>query len=126
MKRQKRNQPERAYNRGYQVGVEGEEYADQAGGLSGAPLLDRSTAVVAQLYSHLGDKLPIIGVGGICCGEDAADKIKAGARLVQIYSGFIYRGPELIAEVADAIASLGPSSGGREDDRVAVSESNLS
>jgi len=87
-------------------GVEGLKYADEQGGLSGSPVTEKSTRVIAQLSQALGGKLPIIGVGGICSGADAADKIKAGASLVQIYSGFIYRGPELIAEAADAIASL--------------------
>ncbi len=90
-------------------GVEGLHFAEQTGGLSGAPLAEKSTAIIANLYSHLGDKVPIIGVGGIVSGADAAAKIAAGARLVQLYTGFIYRGPDLIAEVADAIASFNHS-----------------
>lgn len=81
--------------------VAGMLHADQAGGLSGAPLLPSATAVVAALHSHLGDKLPIIGVGGILSGEDAAQKFAAGASLVQVYSGFIYRGPALIKQIVD-------------------------
>ncbi|WP_439136100.1 quinone-dependent dihydroorotate dehydrogenase, partial [Pseudomaricurvus sp.] len=87
-------------------GVEGSENAQEAGGLSGAPVRDKSTEVIASLSEALGGKLPIIGVGGILSGADAEEKIKAGASLVQVYSGFIYRGPELIGEVAKAIASL--------------------
>ena len=81
-------------------------HGQEQGGLSGAPLASRSTAVIQQLYSVLGEKLPIIGVGGITDTKTAAEKIEAGASLVQIYSGLIYRGPELIVEAADAIASL--------------------
>jgi dihydroorotate dehydrogenase len=66
---------------------------------------DKSTHVIKQLSANLQGKLPIIGVGGILTGADAAEKIKAGASLVQIYSGFIYRGPELIKEAAEAISS---------------------
>ena len=76
----------------------------EAGGLSGAPVFERSTAVLRKLFSALASEVPIIGVGGIMSGADAAAKIDAGAKLVQIYSGFIYRGPDLIAEAAAAIA----------------------
>ena len=85
------------------AGVEGLPHADEAGGLSGAPLRDRSTAVVRQLTDILGDALPIIAVGGISSGADAAAKIAAGASLVQLYTGFIYRGPELIREAVMAL-----------------------
>ena len=68
---------------------------------------DKSTRVIEALFSHLGSSLAIIGVGGITDGASAAAKIKAGAKLVQIYSGFIYRGPALVAEAAAAIAALG-------------------
>ncbi len=95
-------------------GVEGMRYSDEQGGLSGAPVFDSSTRVVALLHEALKGKLPIIGVGGILDGADAAAKIEAGASLVQIYSGFIYRGPALIAEAADAIASLAVEA--REDE----------
>ncbi len=84
-------------------GVEGLPNAEQAGGLSGAPLLARSTAVLRKLAASLAGEVPIIGVGGILRGADAAAKIAAGASLVQFYSGFIYRGPELVAEAATAI-----------------------
>jgi len=85
------------------AGVEGLPHAGEAGGLSGAPLRARSTAVVRQLREILEDKLPIIAVGGILSGADAAAQIAAGASLVQIYTGFIYRGPELIREAVKAL-----------------------
>jgi dihydroorotate dehydrogenase len=88
-------------------GVEAYTTSQEAGGLSGLPVRDKSTRVIEALHSHVGDKLPIIGVGGILDGESAAAKIKAGASLVQVYSGFIYRGPALVAEAAAAIAALG-------------------
>ncbi|MCE5182217.1 MAG: quinone-dependent dihydroorotate dehydrogenase [Betaproteobacteria bacterium] len=86
-------------------GVEGLPHADETGGLSGAPVRKKSTAVIKQLSIALRGKIPIIGVGGILNGLDAAEKIKAGASLVQFYSGLIYRGPELIAECASEIES---------------------
>lgn len=70
----------------------------EAGGLSGEPLTKRSTEVISAFHSHLGGRLPIIGVGGIMTGDDAVDKLKAGASLVQLYTGFIYKGPALIQE----------------------------
>ncbi len=84
--------------------VKGLPRADEAGGLSGRPLRARATAVVARLAKALDGALPIIGVGGILSGADAKEKIDAGATLVQIYTGLIYRGPDLIAECARAIA----------------------
>ncbi len=86
--------------------VEGLEHADEAGGLSGGPLTEVSTEVIRVLAGELDGQLPIIGVGGILTGADAAAKIAAGASLVQLYSGFIYRGPELIRECVDAIAAM--------------------
>jgi dihydroorotate dehydrogenase len=88
------------------AGVEGLPNAGETGGLSGAPVFDISTAVTKKLATALAGELPIIGVGGIMSGADAAAKIEAGASLVQFYSGFIYRGPELVGEAADAISSL--------------------
>jgi len=79
------------------------ECSDEQGGLSGAPLTDRSTEVIHQIKQCVGDDLPIIGVGGIMSGSDAKEKLEAGASLVQLYSGFIYRGPGLISEIADAL-----------------------
>jgi dihydroorotate dehydrogenase len=87
-------------------GVEGCPNSEEAGGLSGLPVRDKSTRVIAGLHSHVGGKLPIIGVGGISDGPSAIEKIKAGASLVQIYSGFIYRGPAVITDVANAIAQM--------------------
>lgn len=87
-------------------GVEGLRFGNETGGLSGAPLEDLATETISALCKALDGKLPVIGVGGIVDGEGAADKIRAGAQLVQIYSGFIYRGPELIAEAVDAMAAL--------------------
>jgi dihydroorotate dehydrogenase len=86
-------------------GVEELRHGDETGGLSGAPVRDKSTAVIRQLAAELQGALPIIGVGGILNGADAVEKMQAGASLVQIYSGLIYRGPALIAECADAIRS---------------------
>jgi dihydroorotate dehydrogenase len=82
------------------IGVMHLAHGRETGGLSGAPVRDKSTVVIRQLAAELKGALPIIGVGGILNGEDAQEKIDAGASLVQIYSGMIYRGPELIAEVA--------------------------
>lgn len=86
-------------------GVEDSPFADQSGGLSGAPVKDKSTAMIRLLAKELKGQLPIIGVGGICYGDDAVEKIAAGASLVQVYSGFIYRGPGLVAECVEAIKS---------------------
>ena len=85
------------------AGVEKLPHAQETGGLSGVPLMARSTAVVGQLREILGGKLPIIAVGGILSGADAAAKIAAGASLVQLYTGFIYRGPDLIREAVKAL-----------------------
>lgn len=79
--------------------VQGLPHAEETGGLSGAPVRDRSTAVIKALSEHLQGALPIIGVGGILGADDAAAKIAAGASLVQIYSGLVYRGPVLVSEV---------------------------
>ena len=78
-------------------------HGEEAGGLSGAPLTRQSTNIVAQLHAHLGDEIPIIAAGGIMSAEDAIDKIEAGASLVQIYSGLIYEGPELIKHIKQSI-----------------------
>jgi len=86
-------------------GVEGVRHSNETGGLSGAPLEELATETVTNLCRELEGKLPVIGVGGILDGAGAVDKIRAGAQLVQIYSGFIYRGPQLIAEAVDAIAA---------------------
>lgn len=83
--------------------VQGLPHADEAGGLSGAPVRDQSTWVIRQLASRLQGALPIIGVGGIFNGEDAKEKIAAGASLVQVYSGLIYQGPELVHNIRKAL-----------------------
>ncbi|MAT51733.1 MAG: dihydroorotate dehydrogenase (quinone) [Porticoccaceae bacterium] len=87
-------------------GVEQSPLASETGGLSGAPLMAKSTAVIRVLAESLSGRIPIIGVGGITSGDDAAEKIRAGASLVQIYSGFIYRGPALIADAVEAIRAM--------------------
>ena len=83
--------------------VKGLEHAEEAGGLSGEPVFELSNKVIRALKSELGDALPIIGVGGIFSGADAKAKIDAGAALVQLYSGLIYRGPALVRECAAAL-----------------------
>ncbi len=77
----------------------------QSGGLSGRPLFARSTRIVRTLAQHLQQALPIIGVGGIFSGADAVEKLRAGARLIQFYTGLVYRGPCLIRECRQAIAA---------------------
>ena len=86
--------------------VEGLAHGAEAGGLSGAPVFAASNRVIAQLRRALGPAFPIIGVGGVLSGEDARAKIAAGADLVQIWTGFIYKGPALVTEAAQAIASI--------------------
>ena len=87
--------------------VKGMAYADEAGGLSGAPVLESSNRVIRQLRSALGAGFPIIGVGGVMSGDDAVSKIKSGADVVQIYTGLIYKGPGLVREAALAIQKNG-------------------
>ncbi|MGV8923193.1 MAG: quinone-dependent dihydroorotate dehydrogenase [Thermomonas sp.] len=84
-------------------GVEGARHADEVGGLSGAPLMARSTAVLRMLRTRLPEHIPVIGVGGILHGADAATKQAAGATLVQTYTGLVYRGPALVGECVDAL-----------------------
>jgi dihydroorotate dehydrogenase len=83
--------------------VHGLPHAEESGGLSGAPVFEASNAVIRQLRAALGPGFPIIGVGGVMSGADARAKIEAGADLVQVYTGLIYRGPALVREVALAI-----------------------
>ena len=85
--------------------VKGLPNGDEAGGLSGAPVRDASNRVIRQLRAALGPGFPIIGVGGILSGADAAAKIESGADVVQIYTGLIYRGPGLVGDVARALAA---------------------
>ena len=84
-------------------GVEGARFADEVGGLSGAPLMGKSTAVLRMLRTRLPESIPLVGVGGILHGADAATKQAAGALLVQVYTGLVYRGPALIGECVDAL-----------------------
>jgi dihydroorotate dehydrogenase len=83
--------------------VKGMPHAEETGGLSGAPVFELSNTVIRALKKQLGDALPIIGVGGIFSGKDAQAKIDAGASLVQVYTGLIYRGPAMIRECATAL-----------------------
>lgn len=87
-------------------GVEDSVLQGESGGLSGEPVRNKSTKVIRTLAYELNGALPIIGVGGITEGFDAAEKIEAGASLVQIYSGFIYKGPALVKESVRAIEAL--------------------
>ncbi len=84
-------------------GVEGLPGGEETGGLSGAPVRVKSTTVIKQLSLVLRGEIPIIGVGGILSGIDAEEKIKAGASLVQVYSGLVYRGPQLVRDVCRAL-----------------------
>ncbi|HVL43216.1 MAG TPA: quinone-dependent dihydroorotate dehydrogenase [Acidovorax sp.] len=86
--------------------VQGMRHAEEAGGLSGAPVLEASNQVIRQLRAALGSRFPIIGVGGIMSAEDAVGKIRAGADVVQIYTGLIYEGPALAVKAAKAIKAL--------------------
>ena len=90
-------------------GVEHLPHGTETGGLSGAPVREKSTAVIRQLAVELQGALPIIGVGGILNGTDATEKIRAGASLVQLYSGLIFRGPALIAESCKSIRDICPT-----------------
>ena len=92
-------------------GVEDSPHAGEAGGLSGAPLFERSTIVLAKVRQRVGPGLPLIGVGGIHNAETAWQKVLAGASLVQVYTALVYRGPSLLAEILDGLA-----------DRLAASE----
>jgi dihydroorotate dehydrogenase len=84
-------------------GVEGLEYGNEQGGLSGGPVKEKSTTVISLLAKALDNKLPIIGVGGIASSYDANEKFIAGASLVQIYTGFIYQGPPLVKEIVNGV-----------------------
>lgn len=86
--------------------VAGLPHAQEAGGLSGAPVLQASNRVIRQLRACLGKSFPIIGVGGVLSADDAVSKIQSGANLVQIYTGLIYQGPSLVWESARALQGL--------------------
>ena len=84
-------------------GVEDQPFADEAGGLSGLALRDRSRQLLEDFYAELGDDLPIISVGGIDSAEEAGLRLELGAKLVQLYTGLIYRGPGLVGEIARSL-----------------------
>jgi len=85
------------------TGVAGAAHAEEAGGLSGKPLFHISTSILKSMADRLGGRVPLIGVGGIVSGADAAAKVAAGASLVQFYTGMVYRGPALIGDCVEAI-----------------------
>ena len=95
------------------TGVAGNAHAGETGGLSGKPLFEPSTEILRGMAQRLGGAIPLVGVGGVLTGSDAADKTEAGAKLVQIYSGLIYRGPWLLTECVEEIRrqSTEPSMG---------------
>ena len=81
-------------------------FYEQQGGLSGAPLTRKSTDVIRRFYRYTEGKMPIIGAGGICNSQDAYDKIKAGASLVQLYSALVFKGPELVSDILNGLGGL--------------------
>ena len=87
------------------TGIEHLPLAQENGGLSGAPLTQRATAVIRQLHHALQGVIPIIGAGGIMSADDAQDKLTAGANLIQLYTGLIYRGPDLVKEIARVVCA---------------------
>jgi dihydroorotate dehydrogenase len=87
--------------------VQGLPHGEEQGGLSGKPLTQHSTEVIRQFRADMASQIPIIGVGGILSGADAQAKLAAGASLVQVYSGFIYRGPALVRECVEATKKAG-------------------
>ena len=91
--------------------MEHELLAHEPGGLSGHPLKHLSTTVIRKLHGRLQGQVPIIGVGGIENAEDAWEKLVAGADLVQIYTGFVYRGPDIVREIVQGLAERVRESG---------------
>jgi dihydroorotate dehydrogenase len=83
--------------------VKGMRHADEQGGLSGAPLKEKANHVLARFRAHLPPEIALIGTGGITEGKDAVEKIELGADLVQFYTGFVYKGPDLVGDCIDAI-----------------------
>ena len=77
-----------------------------AGGLSGKPLTTRATKMIAELYQLTGGRIPLIGVGGIFTAQDAWEKICAGASLVQLYTGFIYKGPRIVRQINEGLVEI--------------------
>lgn len=98
-------------------GVASRRHAGEAGGLSGRPLRARATEVVERLARHLRGALPIIAVGGILDAQDAVEKFRAGASLVQLYTGLVYRGPALVVQCREALARMSPENGSRSGSR---------
>jgi dihydroorotate dehydrogenase len=91
--------------------VTGHRHAGEAGGLSGKPVFEKSTAVLRSMHERLGDDIPLVGVGGIVRGADAVAKFDAGAALVQFYSGMVYRGPALIGDCVEALRTRAAGAG---------------
>ena len=87
------------------AGLSGRHRREQ-GGLSGRPLFELSTRVLGDLYRLTGGKLPVVGVGGISSGSDAYAKIRAGASLVQLYTGLVYQGPDLVSRIKADLATI--------------------
>lgn len=94
------------------AGVAGFQHGEQGGGVSGAPLMAPATAVLARLRAIVGPELPVIGVGGVLTGDDAGAKWRAGADLVQVYTGLIYRGASLIREMRQSLIDARSASNG--------------
>ncbi|MGQ3295049.1 MAG: quinone-dependent dihydroorotate dehydrogenase, partial [Shinella sp.] len=88
------------------AGLRNTSHAGEAGGLSGKPLFEKSTIVLAKMRKRVGESLPIIGVGGVSSAATAAEKIRAGANLVQLYSCMIYAGPTLPGEIVNGLSRL--------------------
>lgn len=87
-------------------GLKDQRQAREAGGLSGVPLFEKSTAVLARMRKRVGRDLPIIGVGGVSSAETALEKVRAGADLVQLYSCMVYEGPGLPGEIVRGLSAL--------------------
>jgi dihydroorotate dehydrogenase len=87
--------------------IEGAQHAEESGGLSGKPLFEKATSVLRKMVDRIGRKIPVVGVGGILSGVDAAAKVDAGASLIQFYTGMVYRGPNLIEECVESIRKRG-------------------
>ena len=87
------------------AGVKGTSHGDEEGGLSGTPLRALSTAVIRKLAAALKGRIPIIGSGGIMSAADAREKLDAGATLLQLYTGLVYRGPGLVREIVEGLAA---------------------
>lgn len=83
----------------------------EAGGLSGRPLRERATGVISTIFRSTGGRLPIVGVGGVFSGEDAFEKISAGASLLQVYTGLVYRGPSMAGSIVSELTQLLASKG---------------